>query len=253
MNSRDVVICRDAADLNKRAAEEFIRLAGQAVQSAGRFTVVLSGGSTPRGLYELLALDAYKERVPWSKVHLFWGDERCVAPDHPDSNYRMAREALLARISIPVENVHRMVGEQEPAVAATEYEDELKKFFRVPDGVLPRFDLILLGLGEDGHTASLFPGSAALAESGRVVVAHYVEKLRTHRLTLTLPVLNHGAELVFLVSGDNKAEMVKQILAGDRKPPPLPAARVRPSSGRLIWMVTQDAAALLPEAGGTND
>lgn len=246
MHSREVIICRDAADLNRRASEEFIRLAGQAVQSSGRFTVALSGGSTPRGLYQLLASDSCKKRIPWSSVHFFWGDERCVAPDHPESNYRMAREALLARISIPVENIHRMAGEEEPAVAATEYENELKKFFRLPDGALPRFDLILLGLGEEGHTASLFPGSAGLAESKRMVMAHYVEKLKAHRLTLTLPVLNHGAEVVFLVSGSSKAEIVKEVLAGDGEAAMLPAARVRPFNGHLAWMVTRDAAALLP-------
>jgi 6-phosphogluconolactonase len=247
MNNRELVICRDAADLNKRAAEEFIRLSGRAVQCAARFTVALSGGLTPRGLYELLASDSYKERIPWSKVHFFWGDERCVAPDHPDSNYRMAREALLARISIPVENIHRMAGEKEPAAAARDYENELKKFFHLADGALPRFDLILLGLGEEGHTASLFPGSAALAESKRMVAAHYVEKLKAHRLTLTLPVLNHGAEVVFLVAGSNKAEIVKEVLAGGGVPPELPAARVRPFNGHLAWMVTRDAAALLGE------
>lgn len=246
MISRDIVICRDSADLNRRAAEEFIRLAHRAVESAARFTVALSGGSTPRGLYELLALDAYKERVPWPRVHLFWGDERCVAPDHPDSNYRMVREALLSRISLPEENVHRMAGEQEPALAASEYENELKKSFHLSEGVLPRFDLILLGIGEEGHTASLFPGSAALGESRHMVVAHYVEKLKTHRLTLTLPVLNQGAEVVFLVSGHKKAEIVKEVLANDGASSMLPAARVRPLAGRLTWLITQDAAALLP-------
>lgn len=242
MNSRDIVICQDAADLNRRAAEEFIRLAHRAVQSAARFTVALSGGSTPKGLYELLALDACKERVPWTKVHLFWGDERCVAPDHPDSNYRMVREALLSHVSIPAENVHRMAGEHEPGLAASKYENDLKKSFHLTDGVLPRFDLILLGIGEDGHTASLFPGSAALGESGHMVVAHYVEKLQAHRLTLTLPVLNHAAEIVFLVSGRNKADIVKEILANEVGSLMPPAARVRPPAGRLTWLVTRDAA-----------
>ena len=246
MNNSEIIVCRDAADLNRRAAEEFIRLTGRSVQSAGRFAVALSGGSTPRGLYELLASDSYRGRIPWPKVHFFWGDERCVAPDHPESNYRMAREALLAGISIPAENVHRMAGEKEPAAAAGEYENELKKFFHLAGGALPRFDLILLGLGEEGHTASLFPGSAALAESKCMVMAHYVEKLKAHRLTLTLPVLNHGAEVVFLVSGSNKAKIVKEALAGDGAAAVLPAARVRPSSGRVTWMLTQDAAALLP-------
>ena len=246
MNSRDIVICRDAADLNRRAAEEFIRLARRAVQSADRFTVALAGGSTPKGLYKLLALDACKERVPWTKVHLFWGDERCVAPGHPDSNYRMVREALLSRISIPAGNVHRMAGEHEPGLAASEYENDLKKSFHLSGGVLPRFDLVLLGIGEDGHTASLFPGSAALGESGHMVVAHYVEKLKAYRLTLTLAVLNHAAEIVFLISGRNKADIVKDILANDGASSMLPAARIQPLAGRLTWLITQDAAAELP-------
>ncbi len=242
VNSRDIVICRDAGDLNRRAAEEFIRLSHRAVESGGRFMVALSGGSTPKGLYELLALDAYKERVPWSKVQLFWGDERCVAPDHPDSNYLMVREALLSRISMPAENVHRMAGEQDPGLAASYYENELKKSFYLMAGALPRFDLILLGVGEDGHTASLFPHSPALAESRHLVLAHYVDKLKAYRLTLTLPVLNHAAEIAFLVSGRSKAEIVKEILADNGGTSVLPAARIRPPAGRLTWFVTQDAA-----------
>jgi len=243
VNSRDIVICRDATDLYQRTAERFVELADKAAQDSGRFTVALSGGSTPKGLYELLALDAYKERIPWSKVHIFWGDERCVALDHPDSNYRMVREALLSRIVLPAENVHRMAGELEPGIAAGEYENELQKYFRLPEGVLPRFDLVLLGVGEDGHTASLFPGSEALAESRHLAVANYVEKLGAHRLTLTFPVLNHAAEVVFLVSGRNKAHIVNEILAKAGGSERFPAARVRPVAGRVTWMVTQGAAA----------
>ena len=246
VGSREIIICRDAADLNRRAAEEFIRLAQRAAEATGRFTVALSGGSTPKGLYELLALDAYKERVPWAQVHIFWGDERCVAPNHPESNYRMVREALISRISMPAENVHRMAGEQKPVLAAAEYENELRKSFQLSDAVLPRFDLVLLGVGEDGHTASLFPGSAALAENRHMVVANYVEKLKAHRLTLTFSVLNHAAEIVFLVSGRSKAGIVKEILAQESGSARFPAARVSPVAGRLTWMVTQDAAAALP-------
>lgn len=246
MNKRNIVICRDGADLNRQAADEFIRLAHRAIESAGGFTVALSGGSTPKGLYELLALEGYKERVPWSRVHLFFGDERCVAPDHPESNYRMVREALLSRVSIPVENVHRMPGEQEPGIAAGEYEKELQKYFRLAEGTLPRFDLVLLGVGEDGHTASLFPESDALAESRHLVVANFVEKLKAHRLTLTFPVLNHAAAVLFLVSGRTKAVIVKEILAKESGSARFPAARVSPVAGRLTWMVTQDAAVDLP-------
>jgi 6-phosphogluconolactonase len=243
MADPEVIVCRDIADLEERAAENFAVLAGKAPGPSGRFSVALSGGSTPKGLYSLLASSRYGDRVPWSRVHLFWGDERCVPPDHPESNYRMVREVLLSKIAIPAENVHRMAGEKEPDIAAAEYEAELKRFFRLSPGALPRFDLILLGLGEDGHTASLFPGSDALRETERLVTACYVSKLKSHRLTLTLPVLNAGAVIVFLVAGKNKASIVKEVLKA--KAASLPAAKVQPIDGRLIWFVDREAGAEL--------
>ncbi|HZA52807.1 MAG TPA: 6-phosphogluconolactonase, partial [Candidatus Udaeobacter sp.] len=181
-------MCRDLADLNRRAADYLTYLAEEVAARSARFTVALSGGSTPKSVYALLASDGYKERIPWHQVHLFWGDERCVPPDHPESNYRMVRESLLAKVKIPNENVHRMQGEKEPAVAALEYEATLKEFFDLPTGSLPRFDLILLGIGEDGHTASLFPQSDAVAEVDRLVVASRAQQKDLYRLTLTLPV-----------------------------------------------------------------
>ena len=238
------MICRDTMELNQRAAEKFIRLIDQAVATAGRFTVALSGGSTPKGLYSLLATPDYRERLPWPKVHFFWGDERCVPPDHPESNYRMVEQALLSKVNIPPENVHRMAREKEPKTAAAEYEAALKIFFRLGAGALPRFDLILLGLGEDGHTASLFPGSDAVEETEHLVAAPYVEKLKAHRLTLTLPVLNQAAEILFLVAGETKAAIVKEALR-PKHGSNLPAAKVRPSNGGLTWLITQDAAAEL--------
>src|SRR2546430_4372299 len=195
----EIIICGDTDELNRKAAERFVLLANEAAAKAGRFTAALSGGSTPRTLYSLLAMPDYKESIPWSQVHLFWGDERCVPPDHQDSNYRMAREALLSKITIPTDNVHRMAGEKEPQVAAVEYEEQLRKLFQPPPGALPHFDLILLGLGEDGHTVSLFPGSEALDEQERLVIAPYIEKLQTHRITLSLPVINEAAVILFLV------------------------------------------------------
>ena len=237
-----IIACRDAADLSERAAEEFVRQARQAIQTAGRFTVGLSGGSTPKALYTRLALPGYAEQIRWSCVHFFWGDERCVAPDHPESNYRMVQEALLGKISIPAENVHRMAGEKEPQIAAAEYEAELKRFFKLPASALPRFDLILLGLGEDGHTASLFPGTEALNDAQHLAAAVYVEKLKAHRLTLTLPVLNEGAEVVFLVAGASKAAVVKEVLGGQAAATNYPAAKIQPRDGKLIWMITADAA-----------
>lgn len=242
MNKRDVIICRNADDLCRQAAAEFVRLAKESRHDRGRFTVALSGGSTPRALYSLLAAPEYKERIFWPQVHLFWGDERCVPPDHADSNYRMVRESLLSKIQIPETNVHRMAGEKEPRVAAAEYERRLIQFFQLSNDELPRFDLIFLGLGEDGHTASLFPESDALKETKHLVTANYVEKLNAHRLTLTLPVLNHGAAVLFLITGAGKATVVKEILRDGSDPSRFPAAQIQPAHGRLTWLITQDAA-----------
>lgn len=245
VSNREIIICRDAAELNKKAADRFNLLANEAAANAGRFAVALSGGSTPKGVYSLLAAPEYKESVPWTQVHLFWGDERCVPPDHQDSNYRMAHEALLSKITIPTNNVHRMAGEKNPEVAAAEYEEQLKIFFQLPAGVFPRFDLIFLGIGEDGHTASLFPGTDALEEARRLVVAAYVEKLRAHRLSLSLPVINQAAAIVFLVAGKSKSAIVKKILEANEESSGLPAARVQPKNGSLTWLMDQDAAAEL--------
>ncbi len=246
MNKPELIICRNAEELHCKAAERFVSLAQPAARDRDRFTVALSGGSTPKGLYSLLATADYRGQVQWSHVHLFWGDERCVPPDHPESNYRMAQESLLSKINIPESNVHRMAGEKEPATAAMEYEAELKKFFRLSGGALPRFDLILLGLGEDGHTASLFPGSDALADTEHLVVAVHIEKLKSHRLTLTLPVLNNAAQILFLVAGESKSAILKDVLRANPLSSNLPAAKVQPVNGQLAWIVTQDAAAGLP-------
>ena len=242
MAERQIIICRDNADLSERAAEEFVRLARQAIQLAGRFTVALSGGSTPKALYALLATPSFAQRISWNRAHLFWGDERCVPPDHPASNYRMVRECLLAHVQIPAVNVHRMAGEKTPQIAALEYEAELKKFFELGDGALPRFDLILLGLSEDGHTASLFLGSTALNDHEHLVAAVYVDKMNTYRLTLTLPVLNAGKEVVFLVAGASKAAIVKELLGGQASAMNYPAAKIQSRDDKLIWMITADAA-----------
>jgi len=246
MAERNVIICRDAGELNQKAAQRFIELAGSAVSSSGRFAVALAGGSTPKGLYALLATPPLAARIPWPRVHLFWGDERCVPPEHADSNYRVAREALLSQINLAPENVHRMAGEKEPGPAAVEYENELKTFFQLSGGEPPRFDLILLGLGEDGHTASLFPGSEALQETQRLVVANFVAKLNAQRLTLTLPVLNEGAQIFFLVAGKSKAAIVKELLGTHPPIAKFPAQRIQPVDGALTWFITRDAAAGLP-------
>jgi len=239
MAERNIVLCRDIAELSRQSAERFSQLARHSVQGSGRFTVALSGGSTPKHLYSLLAAPGYKERIPWNNVHLFWGDERCVPPDHPESNFRMAQEALLSKIEIPAENIHRMRGEGQPQTAAAEYEQELQRFFGLKSGALPRFDLILLGIGEDGHTASLFPGNEALNQTNHLVVAPFVAKLNSHRLSLSLPVLNNAANVWFLVTGASKADAVKEVFSASSD---LPAARVNPVNGNLIWYITQDAA-----------
>jgi len=238
---REIIVCQDIEELNRKAAERFIALAGDAISRSERFTVALSGGSTPKALYSLIASPDYRERVDWSRVHLFWGDERCVPPDHMESNFRMVQEALLSKISLPPENVYRMPGEKAPQDAAADYENELRTFFRPAVNAVPRFDLILLGLGEDGHTASLFPGSSALNEHNRLVATVYVQRLKAHRLTLTLSVINAAGQILFLVSGQSKAAVAKAILSSDSAAKDYPAARVKPIDGRLTWLMTQDA------------
>ena len=240
VTEREITVCRDADELARRAAERFVTLARDAVAERGVFTVALSGGSTPKALYSLLATSEFSPRISWPRVQLFFGDERSVAPDHAESNYRMVKESLLSRTIIPDENVHRIAGEKEPQVTAAEYEAQLRKHFHIDDDSLPRFDLILLGLGEDGHTASLFPGSSALDETEHLVATTYVEKLNAHRLSLTFPVINNAAQIAFLVAGASKSAIVKEILTTEKCD--YPAARIRPENGRLIWFVTQDAA-----------
>lgn len=231
----------DGAELARAAAEEFTRRAADAARARSRFSVALSGGSTPRRLYRLLADPAqpFRDRIDWSATYVFWGDERHVPPDHPDSNYRMAREALLDVVPLPAGNVHRMRGEEADAAhAARSYEEELRSFFSGP----PRFDLVLLGLGADAHTASLFPGSEAVREREHWVVAPWVEKLASWRLTLTPAVFDRAAAVIFLVQGEEKAEALRAVLEGDPDPDRYPAQAVRPESGDLLWLV-DDAAA----------
>lgn len=217
--------------LARGAAEHFVARSAAAVAQKGVFTVALSGGSTPKALYQLLAGtdEPFRAQIPWSQTHFFWSDERHVPPDHPDSNYRMTHEAMLSHVPVPESNVHRVHGENPNAdQAASEYEQTL----------LP-LDLILLGLGTDGHTASIFPGSEVLHETKRLVAAPWVEKLNTYRITMTLPLLNSGASVVFLVSGADKAEIVKAVLEGPKQ---YPAQFVQPANGQLLWMLDRLAA-----------
>jgi len=238
----NVVVLPDPGALAHEAARRFVALAREAAESRGRFSAALSGGSTPGGLYRLLAEEPYSVQVPWDAVHLFWGDERCVPPDDPGSNYHLAEEILLSRVPIPPENVHRVLGELEPASAARDYEQEIQDFFCGPHA---RFDLILLGLGEDGHTASLFPGSPALAETERLVAATTAvyQDRPAQRVTLTLPALNSARQALFLVAGSAKAGIVQSVLEGaDER---LPARRVQPVAGGLTWLLDAQAARLI--------
>ena len=236
------VIAKSAKDLATAVAEHFVALAREAIATRGRFSVVLAGGSTPRGVYERLASKGFAERVDWQRIHLFWGDERCVPPDHADSNTRMARETLIDRVPIPSDQVHRICGENPPLEAALAYEKLLHTHFSASTRT---FDLVLLGMGEDGHCASLFPGTAAIHEEKHWVVAHYVDKLQAWRITLTPVMLNAAAEVAFIVSGEEKAERVRQVQNDIHRPRTLPAQIIRPASDRLTWFLDQPAASLL--------
>jgi 6-phosphogluconolactonase len=240
-----------SAGLVQRAAAELLADAAvEAVRARGRFAVALAGGSTPRGAYELLAREPLRVRVPWADVHVFWGDERHVPPDHPDSNYRMAREALLAHVPLPEGNVHRIPAENPDAsAAAAAYEQTLRHVFATSAGKAPRFDLIFLGMGPDGHTASLFPRGHAMEERARLAVAERVESVGGWRITLTLPVLNAAAQVVFLVTGADKAPALAMVLGPEGAGSGLPAALVRPREGRLLWLVDAPAARLLEDGG----
>ncbi len=235
-------------DLFQAAAEEVIRAATHAIAQRDRFTIALSGGSTPRNLYTLIAANA-STSLPWNQVFFFWGDERHVSPDDPDSNYRMAKETLLSKVAVPAGNIFRIPSENRDASAAADaYEQTLRKFFAVAPGEFPRLDLILLGLGPDGHAASLFPETAALQEKSRLVVANRVEKLNTSRITLTLPVLNAARCVAFLVSGTDKAAVLHEVLEGHAPAEKYPSKLVQPNEGKLIWFVDRAAASELSTA-----
>jgi 6-phosphogluconolactonase len=244
---REIQVVGDTAALSRKAAEMIIRLAAEALETGDVFTIALSGGSTPKSLFTLLATDApVRDRIPWDKIHFFWGDERHVAPDHLDSNYRMAYEAMLSRVPVPPQNIHRVPAEHRDASqSADEYEQELRRFFKLKAGELPRFDCVLLGVGPDGHTASLFPETKALQERERLVVANWVEKFRAYRITMTVSVLNNADHVSFLASGEEKAGILKQVLEGDKDPERLPSQLIEPTHGKLVWIVDLAAASQL--------
>jgi 6-phosphogluconolactonase len=239
----DVAVLPSAAALADAAAGRLVAAAQNAIASRGQFIVVLSGGSTPRDTYFLLGSEALVSKVRWSRVQVLWGDERCVPPHDVESNYRMTRETLLDRVPIPAANVHRIHGEDDPATAAEAYEATLRALLRTPAGA--RIDLVLLGLGEDGHTASLFPGSAAVREQTRWVMAARAGATSMWRITLTPAVINAAAEVLFLVSGAAKAGILRRVLEGPRRPEELPAQAIAPTNGQVRWCVDEAAAAEL--------
>ncbi|HEV2292395.1 MAG TPA: 6-phosphogluconolactonase [Tepidisphaeraceae bacterium] len=249
MTQPEIKVLPDPAAVAAEAAERVVRSADEAIALAGRFSFVLAGGSTPKALYELLASDAYRDRVDWAKVEIYFGDERTVPPDHKDSNYRMARETLLAKVPIPGDNVYRMRGEIDPQEAAKEYGLMLKeKFPAITSGQVQNgetwggADLLLLGMGEDGHTASLFPGTPALRETKHRVVANPVPQLNTTRLTMTAPFLNRSRTVILTVTGASKAQRLAEVLEGPRDPERLPVQLIAPASGKMTWLIDATAA-----------
>jgi 6-phosphogluconolactonase len=240
----DIQIFADANEVARAAALRFVELARASVEARGRFSVALAGGSTPKRIYELLAGEDFAAGFDWSNVHVFFGDERCVPPDDADSNYRMANEALLSRVALPEENVHRMRGEGDAVANARLYEDELRGFFG-ESAAWPEFDLVMLGMGDDGHTASLFPGTHALDVHAAWVTANWVEKFDAYRVTLTAPAINHARQVMFIVTGTGKAARLQEVIHGAHDPRRLPSQLIRPHAGALAWFLDEAAAAKL--------
>lgn len=241
-------VASDAQALAARAAEHFVEQAEQAVAARGRARIAISGGSTPKGAFALLADAAqpWRARMPWPKLDLWWVDERCVPPGDPDSNYRMTREALLDHVPLAPDRIHRIEGERDPEAAAARYESELRNGFRLEGAELPRFDLIALGMGPDGHTASLFPHTQALLELGRLAVANHVQAKDAWRVTLTWPVINRASSVFFLIAGADKAQILSEVMTGPRAVERLPSQLIQPAGGILTLLVDRAAAALLP-------
>jgi 6-phosphogluconolactonase len=247
---REVYILKDNDAIARRAAEEFVKLAQSAVKDHGSFSLALSGGSTPKLLYSLLAADPeLRAKVPWDKMELFFGDERHVGPDDPQSNFKMASDSMFTKAPLKPEQIHRMKGEYPDAEkAAQEYEQDLRTHFHLKDNELPRFDLVLAGMGDEGHTLSLFPGTQALHAQGRAVVRNWVGKLYTDRITLTPPAANNAGNILLMVAGKEKALALKGVLEGPYEPEQLPAQLLQPTNGKLLWLVDQAAGSMLSNA-----
>ena len=265
-SSPTIMVLPDRSSLAREAAMRFVAIARESVQARRRFAVVLSGGSTPRELYALLATSEFSSQVDWSRAYFFWGDERAVSPDHPDSNYRMANEALLSRVLVPAENIHRIRTELPAEDAAREYEKTIQDFFgrgltqmnadkkidlrstawlwrTSPQSIrVPIFDLVLLGLGANGHTASLFPHTRVLHDTLRWVAAEYIEQVKMWRITFTAPIINAAENILWLVAGADKATTVREVLRGAYRPDDLPAQLIQPAHGQAVWLLDKDAA-----------
>lgn len=250
---REIRILPDAAAVARRAAQEFVQVAVATVRAKGSFAVALSGGSTPKALYSLMVNDqTLRSQVPWDKMHLFFGDERHVPPDHADSNFRMAMEAMISKAPLKPEQVTRIKGEHpDTEQAALEYEKALREYFKLKDGEYPRFDLLLAGMGNEGHTLSLFPGTKALHTDKRLVARNWIGKLYTDRITLTAPTASNSAEIMFMVTGADKAPALKAVLEGPFEPEQLPAQLLQPKNGKLLWLVDAAAGSML--TSGTRD
>ena len=239
----EVLIFADAAELAREAARRFAEMAVAFTDDSGRFTVALSGGSTPKAMFQALAEKPFADSLPWRSIHFFWGDERCVPPDHAESNYRMANEALLSKVPVPRENIFRVPAEDEDHKrAAANYSEALRTFFAAER---PSLDLVFLGMGADGHTASLFPGTTALCVNDRIAAANYVDKLQSWRITLTADSINMARNVIFLVAGADKAPALKEVIEGPRNPEQYPSQLIKPPHGALQWMVDEAAAKLL--------
>ena len=244
MSEKQIIVLDDPQALYVHAAEEITHFAGDAICSHGEFTLCLSGGSTPAATYELMAT-RFKLSVDWKEVQFFWGDERCVPPPDPASNYEMANRTMLSKLALNPSQIHRIRGEDTPADAARDYEEGLRSFFGLADGDFPRFNLVLLGLGDNAHTLSLFPGDPAIHERERLAIAVKVDAPEPHRVTLTAPVANNAVRAMFVVGGAAKAQAVKDVLEGPRDPDRFPAQLIKPTDGELVWLLDKSAARLL--------
>lgn len=248
MENIEIKICTDADAISREAATRFVDAARDATNRNGTFSVALSGGSTPRKLFEKLAIPEMQSKVDWNAVHLFWSDERAVPPDDKDSNFHTAHESLITHIPIPAANIHRIKGEQaqisdaDAESAAAEYETEIRRVLQTPSDEMPRFDLIMLGMGADGHTASLFPTTTALDETERGVVSLWVEKMNTRRVTFTFPLLNYAAHVMFLIGGADKSRTLREVLQPENGAMKYPSQRVKPTNGKLTWLIDEAAA-----------